>query len=84
MSKAVLPVMLLLKWYRITTVFDTVGSRGKSAHDQANDVVDVDGKCIKNAITYFSHVTPVMLICDMYQAGQGLLYFLFRFSWQFR
>ena len=66
MSKAVLPVMLLLKWYRITTVFDTVGSRGKSTHDQANDVVDVDGKCIKNAITYFSHVTPDMLIYGMY------------------
>ena len=58
---------------RMTTVFDTVGSRGKSTHDQANDVVDVDGKCIKNAITYFSHVTPIMLICDMHQAGQGLL-----------
>jgi hypothetical protein len=60
---------------RITTVFDTVGSRGKSTHDQANDVVDVDGKCIKNAITYFSHVKAGMLIFHMQQAGQGLLYF---------
>ena len=53
------------------------GPKGKY-HDQANDVVDVDGKCIKNAITYFSHVRPVMLICDMHQAGQGLLYFRYR------
>ena len=76
--------MLLLKWYRITTVFDTVGSRRKSAHDQANDVVDVDGLSIKNAITYFSHVWPVMLICGMYQAGQGLLYSCFDLVGNFR
>ena len=54
---------------RMTAVLTIVGSRGKNTHDQANDVVDVDGKCIKNAITYFSHITPIMLICDMHQAG---------------
>lgn len=76
--------MLLLKWLGLQPFLTPSGLEGYSAHDQANDVVDVDGLSIKNAITYFSHVWPVMLICGMYQAGQGLLYSCFDLVGNFR
>jgi len=55
---------------RMTAVFDTVGFRGKVPTAKLVNVVDVDGKCIKNAIRTLV-MYAVMLIFNMYKGWSG-------------
>lgn len=76
--------MLLLKWLGYQPFLTPSGLEGYRTHDQANDVVDVDGSASRTQLRTLVTFSPGMLIRSMHQAGQGLLYSCFDLVGNFR